>query len=195
MNTLHKALLSTALAILVAAPLAAQQQARGPRPRVSPHETISAVIGGNRVTITYGRPYSKDPGTGAIRKIFGTGTPQEFVVPYGAAWRMGADEATLLLIQQPIVMGEVTVPAGAYTLYLVPMETGPSKLAISTNIGKWGIPVDEAHDLARVDAKKEATANTVDQFTMSIERDPSGGGVIKMMWENTQFSVPFTNKK
>ena len=35
---------------------------------VSPHETISAIIGGRggpRVTITYGRPFSKDPKTGA----------------------------------------------------------------------------------------------------------------------------------
>jgi hypothetical protein len=30
---------------------------------------------------------------------------------------------------------------------------------------------------------------------MAIEKDPSGGGVIKLMWENTQFSVPFTVKK
>jgi hypothetical protein len=30
---------------------------------------------------------------------------------------------------------------------------------------------------------------------MAIDQNPSGGGVLKMMWENTQFSVPFTVKK
>jgi hypothetical protein len=30
---------------------------------------------------------------------------------------------------------------------------------------------------------------------MALEKNPSGGGVIKMVWENTQFSVPFTVKK
>ena len=64
-----------------------------------PHETISAVIDGNRVTVTYGRPYTKNPRTGEVRKIWGG------LVPYGKPWRMGADEATLLITQQPIVMG------------------------------------------------------------------------------------------
>jgi hypothetical protein len=30
---------------------------------------------------------------------------------------------------------------------------------------------------------------------MAIEPNPAGGGVLKMMWENTQLSVPFTVKK
>ena len=29
--------------------------------RISPHETVSAVIDGSRVTVVYGRPYTKDP--------------------------------------------------------------------------------------------------------------------------------------
>jgi len=34
----------------------------------------------------------------------------------------------------------------------------------------------------------------VDQFTMAIEK-ADAGGVIKLMWENTQYSLPFTVKK
>src|SRR4051812_3887704 len=63
----------------------------------SPHETTSATFDGardNRVGISYGRPYSKDPKTGEIRKIWGT------LVPWGKAWRMGSDEATILLTQK-----------------------------------------------------------------------------------------------
>jgi hypothetical protein len=30
---------------------------------------------------------------------------------------------------------------------------------------------------------------------MTIEKNPAGGGLIKLMWENTQYSVPFTVKK
>jgi len=176
------------LALLGALPAMAQQA------RVSPHETISTVIGerrtGNRVTIVYGRPYSKDPKTGEARKIWGG------LVPWGKAYRLGADEATLLLTQQPIVIGETTIPAGAYTLYVVPTEGGPSKLAFSTNLGKWGVPVDETHDLARVDLKKDSLEKAVDQLTLAVVNDPAaGGGVLKIMWENTQFSAAFTVKK
>lgn len=118
------------------------------------------------------------------------------LVPWDKAYRLGADEATLLITQQPLQIGETTIPAGAYTLYMVPSEKGASKLAFSTNIGKWGIPVDETHDLARVDMKKDAIEQPVDQLTMAINKDSAGaGGVIKISWEKTQFSVPFTVKK
>ena len=155
----------------------------------SPHETTSALIDGNRVTITYGRPFTKDPKTGEPRKIWGG------LVPWDRAWRTGADEATVLMTQKPLVIGETTIPAGAYTLYLIPSESGTSKLAFSKSLGAWGVPVDEKNDLARVDLKKEPMEKANDQFTMAVAKNPSGGGLIKLMWDNTQFSVPFTVKK
>ncbi|HWA08121.1 MAG TPA: DUF2911 domain-containing protein [Opitutaceae bacterium] len=160
---------------------------------ISPHETISAVIGGRggpRVTITYGRPFSKDPKSGAIRKVWGT------LVPWEKAWRLGSDEATTIISEQPLDLGGLTIQGGvAYTLYMVPSENGTSKLAVSTRIGKWGIPVDETKDLGRVDLKKDALPSQLDELTLAIENVPAGGGVLKIMWENTQFSLPFTVKK
>jgi hypothetical protein len=93
------------------------------------------------------------------------------------------------------VLAGTTVPAGAYTLYMVPSEAGVSKLAISTGLGGWGIPVDTKHDLAQVDLTKTALDKAVDQFTMAIDKNPDGGGLLKLSWENTQFSVPFTVAK
>jgi hypothetical protein len=182
MNKLKFVLLIAAIGML--SPVSAMAQ----RPRVSPHETTSAVIDGNRVTLVYGKPYSKDPKSGETRKIWGT------LVPNGKAWRLGADEATLLLTQQSLVIGETTIPPGAYTLYMVPDENG-AKLAFSTKLGQWGIPVDEKHDLARVDLKKETLEKPTDQLALAVEKNPSGGGVIKIMWEDTQFSLPFSVKK
>jgi hypothetical protein len=162
--------------------------AQQPRPRTSPHETISAVIDQARVTIVYGRPYSKAPRGGEARKVWGA------LVPYGRAWRLGADEATLLITQQPLAIGETTIPAGAYTLYMVPEENG-AKLAFSKTLGGWGIPVDEKNDLARVDMTKETLEMPNDQLTMAVVRNPAGGGIIRVMWEGAQYSVPFTIKK
>jgi hypothetical protein len=173
-------LMFATLAIVCALPTMAQQK------RLSPHETVSAVIEGNRVTFVYGRPYTKDPKTGENRKIWGK------LVPYGKIWRTGADEATLLITQKPIVMGKTTIPAGAYTLFTLPAEDGSAKLVINKQIGQWGLQYDEKQDLARVDLKKDALDTPVDQFTMAVEKNPSGGGVLKMMWENTQFSIPFS---
>ncbi len=153
---------------------------------VSPHDTVSATIGGNAVKITYGRPFSKKPGTDVVRKVWGS------LVPWDKAWRLGADQATTLVCEKGIVLGGTTVPAGTYTLYMVPSESGTSKLAISKTTGKWGIPVDEKNDLARVDLKKAPLDTQMDQLTLSVAAEGSGG-VIKIQWEKTQYSVAFSN--
>ena len=185
MNKIKSVLVVAAL-ILCAWPLMAQQK------RVSPHETISAVIDGGRVTIVYGRPYTKDPKSGEARKIWGG------LVPYGKVWRTGADEATLLVTQKPIMIGETTIPAGAYTLFTLPAEDGSAKLIINKQVGQWGVgpgAYDEKQDLARVELKKETLEKPVDQFTMSVGKNPSGGGVLKLMWEDTQYSAAFAGVK
>jgi hypothetical protein len=185
MNKIKSLVIITAL-MLCALPMMAQQK------RVSPHETVSAVIDGGRVTLVYGRPYTKDPRSGEARKIWGG------LVPYGEVWRTGADEATLLIVQKPIVIGETTVPAGAYTLWTLPSEDGSAKLIINKQIGQWGAGpgiYDEKNDLARIDLKKETLEKPVTEFTMSVGKNPSGGGLIKLMWEDTQYSVPFTGAK
>ena len=183
MKKIITTLVITSAAMICALPVMAQQK------RTSPHETISAVIDGNRVTITYGRPYTTKPGTTEARKIWGG------LVPYGQPWRMGSDEATTLMTQKPIMLGGKTIPAGVYTLYMRPSETGASQLVISTGLGGWGIPVDTTHDLAQVDLTKTALDKPVDQFTMGVDKNPAGGGVLKLSWESAQFSVPFTVAK
>ena len=45
-----------------------------------------------------------------------------------------------------------------------------------------------------MDLKKADLDKPVDQFTMAIDSEASGGGVIKMQWEKTQYSVAFTVK-
>lgn len=179
-----------AAVLLSAAPMFAQTQTKRAASTGgnSPHETTSAVIEGNRVTITYGRPFTKDPKTGEARKIWGG------LVASGKIWRTGSDEATILITQKPIVIGETTVAAGAYTLWTLPNEDGSAKLIVNKQIGQWGAGpgiYDEKQDVVRVDLKKEALEKSVDQFTMAVAKNPTGGGLIKLMWENTQYSAAF----
>jgi len=158
------------------------------KPRVSPHETVTADIDGSDVTIVYGRPYTKDPKTGAPRKIWGE------LVPFSKVWRTGADEATILTTTQSLDIGGTTVPAGSYSLYTLPEANG-AKLIVNKQTGQWGTKYDEKQDLARIDMKKEAAPKPADQFTIAIEKNPAGGGTLKMTWENTQYSVALKGKK
>ena len=188
-----------AAAITLALPLMGQQSppsSQLTQPRLSPHDTVSARLGAGRggalVTITYGRPFSKDPKTGEKRKIWGTGN----VVPYGAVWRMGSDEATTLITQVDLAFGDTTVPAGAYTLCMQPEADGTAKLIINKQIGQWGIPYTpdiQKNELARVDMKKEPLDKEAEEFTITLT--PANGGLaLAAKWENTQYTVNFTKK-
>ena len=182
MNKL-KTLFTIAAFVIGSLPLMAQEH------RASPHTTFSANADGNRSTVIYGRPYTKNPRTGEVRKIWGG------LVPYGKVWRTGADEATLFITQKPLVFGATTVPAGCYTLYTLPNEDGTAKLIINKAIGQWGTEYDESQDLARIDLKKAALATPVDEFTMSIAKAADGGDVVKLSWENTEYTAAFTVQK
>ena len=192
MQKLSSSLLLVVAALTAATFATAQQPAPTPPARVSPHDTVSQTFDGRRdtrVVVVYGRPYSKNPKTGAMRKVWGE------LVPFGTVWRMGSDEATLLLTQQDIDLGGTSLPAGAYTLDLQPESDGSAKLIVGKRLGHWGVPYSPDTEVARIALKKETVGTSVDQFTMALERNPAGGGVLKATWETTQYSVPFTIKK
>ena len=180
MNML-KSFFALAAILIGTLPVAAQPH------KLSPHETTGAIVDGARITVIYG-PHTKDPKTGETRKIWGG------LVPYRQIWRTGADEATLLITQKPLVFGETTVPAGAYTLWTLPAEDGSAKLIINKQIGQWGVgpgSYDEKSDVVRIDLKKEALDAPVDQFTIAISKN----GVLKLSWENLAYSTTFTVQK
>jgi hypothetical protein len=171
------------LTLVALATVAAAQQQK----RVSPAATAEATVDGKSLKIDYSRPRIADPKTGEARKIMGG------LVPYGKVWRTGANEATHLTTEAGLEVGGHSVPAGRYTLFTIPAEDGWT-LIINRQTGQWGNQHDEAQDLARVPMKTEKLDKTVEQFTISIEQKGGKQGAIRMEWENTRASVPFTVK-
>jgi hypothetical protein len=158
------------------------------KPRVSPQATVKATIDDADVTIVYGRPYTKDPKTGAARKIWGG------LVPFGKVWRTGANEATVLTTTKALDFGGTTLPAGSYSLFTIPEENG-GKLVINKQTGQWGTKYDEKQDLTKVDLTKAKPDGAADQFTITLDKNPAGGGTIKLIWEDAAYSVNFSVKK
>jgi hypothetical protein len=138
--------------------------------------------------VTFGAPYTKDPKTGAPRKIWGG------LVPYGKVWRTGANEATTLTTTKDLEIGGKTVPAGSYTLFTLPEESGASKLIINKQTGQWGTKYDEAQDFARVDLAKKTFDKPVDQFQIAILSGGHGNHSLELRWETTAYSVPLKAK-
>ena len=83
------------------------------------------------------------------RKVFGE------LVPFDQVWRTGANKATAFMTEADLMFGTVVVPAGSYTLFTLPTQTG-WKLIINKHTGQWGIPYKpeyEKEELARIDMK------------------------------------------
>ncbi|HWZ44586.1 MAG TPA: DUF2911 domain-containing protein [Candidatus Saccharimonadales bacterium] len=154
--------------------LAPAQQEKSARP--SPPGTAELVTKNNKIAIEYSRPSMRG------RKILGE------LVPFGQVWRTGANEATSLSTDADVNIGGVNVPAGKYTLFTLPSETG-WKLIINKQTGQWGTIYDEKQDLARIDMKASQTKAPVEQFTISFKTTGPGNADLMLEWENTIVSV------
>jgi hypothetical protein len=167
------------IATLTAIAACAATVAQGQEQRKSPHETVKATIDGATITVEYGRPSMKG------RKVMGE------LVPFGKVWRTGADEATTLTTDKELQIGGTIVPAGKYTLYTLPGQTD-WQLIVNKQTGQWGTEYDQKQDLGRVPLKKTATSAPVEQLTISVDKNPAGGGLLRIAWENTALTAPIT---
>ena len=174
--------IQTVILMLLALTLSAITiQAQG-KPPLSPPGTAEIALDGKKVTIAYGRPSMRG------RKIFGD------VVPFDKVWRTGANKATAFTTEVDLMFGTVVVPAGSYTLFTLPTQTG-WKLIINKHTGQWGIPYKyESEEVGRVDMKVTALQASVEQFTIALTA-AQGVGTLKLDWEMTTASVDFKVKK
>ena len=150
------------------------------RSRVSPHESVKGTIDGADLAIVYGRPSMRG------RKIMGA------LVPYGRWWCPGADEATELTTSKSLRIGNLVVPAGTYTLYMLPTANDWT-LMINKETGMFHTQYFPGSDLGRVTLQKRALASPIEQLTFVFAPAAAGpGGVLAMRWETTEVSTPFT---
>jgi hypothetical protein len=158
----------------------AAEIAWGPTGQLSPRDTVHAAIGGAHLMVDYGRPLKRG------RTIFG------HVVPWNRVWRTGANAATQLITDSPITMRGRTIPAGRYSLWTLPTERGAT-LIVNRRSGQWGTEYEAHMDLAHVDLTPEPLSTTIEQFTIAIESaDRNDAGVLRLTWDSTSYSVPFT---
>jgi hypothetical protein len=178
--------------------LEAFARAFGNRPlgQLSPPDSVRATIAGAAIAVDYSRPAMRG------RTVFGG------IVPWNRVWRTGANLATRFTTSADLVFGGTTIPKGTYTLWTLPAPTGwklifnkQTKAAcdgeactVPTRAPLWGTDYAADSDFARVDATAEPLPRPAEQFTIAVL--PQGkGGVIRMDWEKTRISIPFTRKQ
>lgn len=165
----------------------------------APRDTASVEIAGRKVAVEYGRPSLKGRTFDELAK----GLPADRI------WRAGSESVTTLTTEVPLLIGGKTVVPGKYSLYVHLPESGDYSLIINRN---QGIPLGEmwdqapaaiakdpypsfdyeqqvkADEVVRAPLKRETSAGTVEQFTISLE--PSGrGATMTLAWGDQLWSL------
>lgn len=130
------AVVIAALAVLIAAPAAAQSITGLPQP--SPHARAEQTVGITEIAVDYHRPAVRE------RAIW------DAVVPYGQVWRAGANLNTVISFSHPVTIEGQALAAGTYGFHTLP-TAGDWTLIFSTNSTSWGsFTYDQAEDALRV---------------------------------------------
>ncbi len=141
-------------------------------------------LGTGTVKVCYGRPRKNE------RQIMGG------LVPFGAPWRMGANEATAIHMPSDGSIAGVPVKAGSYSLYAVPGEK-EWQIVVNSVTQRWGVPINPSvreKDVGNGAVPTESTPSSVDQMSISLEKRGHKSADLVVLWDFTRVQIPVTLK-
>lgn len=147
-----------------------------PKIKAAVDEVATGRIGKADVTINYGSPSLQG------RKILGVKEP------YGKAWRAGANKATQITTTAELNIGGNKLPAGLYSIYMVPGETDWKVIFNSAipgwGVGRGGVANDPTKDLFSVNVKAKKAGPTE-----KLKYEVRSNG-IALVWEDVEVFIP-----
>jgi hypothetical protein len=171
-------------------------------PRPSQKASVMQTIGVTDVTITYSRPGVKG------RRIWGDPTPAQTakgeatldnqnirpkdapIVPWGHAWRTGANEATQFVVTDEVLINGQKLPAGSYSLHTIPTKDEWT-IIFNSVANQWGsFDYDAAKDTLRVKVKPEWVSENKEWLEYGIDPVTDNTAQVNIRWEKVR--VPFT---
>ena len=174
------------MGILFAASTLSLPMSHAQGPATSPSETASAAIGGKSINIKYNSPRVK----GREGKIFTkdgliASTHKSYPV-----WRGGANSATTLITTGDLMIGDLMVPAGTYTLFFDISDPAQWSLIVSKATGEWGLSYDSTKDLGRTKMTMAKPPAMVEDLKYTLTDNGGGKGTLNLAWEDFSASVP-----
>ncbi|MBO3116550.1 DUF2911 domain-containing protein [Winogradskyella sp. DF17] len=147
-------------------------------PQPSPFSKTEQKVGLTDVTLEYSRPGMKG------RTIFGN------LVPYGKVWRTGANKNTTITFSTDVMIGDQTLKAGSYAVFVIPTE-GSWDVMFYSDTENWGAPQqwDESKVAAKATVTTQELPMDIETWTIMFGNLTSGSVELGMMWENTYAGV------
>jgi hypothetical protein len=189
---------------LFAVAISISAQVRPPVPRPSQKASVSQTLGTTDVTIIYSRPAIKgrtifgDAPESMATRAKGEATldnqnerkPGEPIVPYGHVWRAGANEATLFVVADDVMINGQPLAAGKYSLHTIPTKDGEWTIIFNKDDGQWGsFSYDAAKDALRVKTKAIPKGDSQELLTYSFDPVSDNAANVVLRWEKV--AVPF----
>ncbi|MEL6539020.1 MAG: DUF2911 domain-containing protein, partial [Bacteroidota bacterium] len=151
----------------------------------SPQDTAVIAQGSFQAEVVYCQPYKKD------RVIFGAG--DDALVSFGQNWRTGANEATMLKLNEKVSFGGKELAPGRYSLYTVP-NAEEWVVVINSRVDYWGAgmsdPFQEEFDVIRVKAPVMTLDSVAEQFHIRWAAPTDTTLALRLMWDRTWVEVP-----
>ena len=173
-----KKIVTLALLCLITKAYVLHAQAIFPSP--SPGQTVHQEFGVSAIDLSYSRPSVKQ------RKIFGD------LIPFGQAWRTGANGPTSITFGDEVTINSVKIPAGKYGLVSIP---GKDKwIFIITKQLNVTSSADykKEDDIVRIESRPLSVKDKAETLTIQFENLSSTSCDLVLKWENTLVSFPIS---
>jgi hypothetical protein len=169
------------LALSWFAPIGSIARAQGALevPQLSPNASVKQHVGISDVTLDYSSPGVKG------RKIWGD------VVPYDKTWRAGANQPTKLTVSRDFSFGGTAVPAGAYSLFMVPGKASWTVL-LNKNLTASQDEHDAKDDVAHITVKPVALPALRERLRYTLDDPQDDRVMLDLEWERVRIQVPIT---
>ena len=139
-------------------------------PRASPRASLLLALAGAEVRIAYCRPAVNG------RKVWGE------LVPFNRVWRAGANEATSITFTHDVLVEGHTLPAGAYTFFVIPAENEWT-LIFNRVPRQWGaFNYNPAFDVLRFTVKPAGGAHQ-ERLRYDVEPTAANRARVSLAWE------------
>ena len=152
--------------------------------RPSALDSAAVALDGGTIKVCYGRP--KQHG----RTVMGE------LVPFGAPWRLGANEATAIHVPFPARIGGTDVAPGWYSLFVIP-EAKQWRFVVNGDAQRWGVPINDevrAKDIGSTVVPVERLEKPVETLTITLHRTSNSAAAMDVSWENTRVSIPVARR-
>lgn len=158
---------ANALAVLVALCACHAEAQPGRR---SPRGTVTQTVSGTEITVRYYRPVLRGR------------TPFPGVVGWGRTWTPGADSATRIETTGPLDIEGKTLPAGKYSIWVIPQEKDAWTVIFNRNADAFHLSYDEGQDALRVQAPATTSPVSVETLQVSFPVVDADSAVMQLQW-------------